>query len=135
MHARHRLIIESHIVDLARFVGVDSNPMHLSTASDLFLANDGNIVLGLTRDRARTAADARAKIDNHSPGIAAVLELGGFVERLVSFGFFFRPRDTLWVGDKLRERSGPQKVAPFQFMMSLRRGEGMFLAGFADGQP
>src|SRR5919204_1381378 len=97
--------------------------MHLAAARDLLFADDGNIVLGLTRNRARAAPDACPKVDNHPPGVAAVLEFIRLIECLVAFRFFFRSRDAFRIGYELSEGSGSQKIAAFHLAVPLRRGE------------
>ena len=81
-------MIEMWIIDLAGLIRVDSDPMHIAPKRDLLFADDGDVVLRLTRNCARAAADARAKIDDHSPCIPAVLVFVGIVECVIASWFF-----------------------------------------------
>src|SRR5438477_5464652 len=134
MHAWHRLMLEPRIVDLAGFVGVDPNPMHLPPARHLIFANHRNVVFSLTRNRARAATNTAAKIDNHAPRVAAIFEFIWVVKRLVMGGLFFFSRDSFWIGDEFRERTASQKIASFHGVMMLRRCERMFGASSANRQ-
>ena len=56
-------------------VTVDAQPEHLAAAPDLFLADDGDVVLGRAGHRARVAAGARVEIDRHPPLVALAVVL------------------------------------------------------------
>ena len=52
---------------IAFIITIDAQPLHLTLVDHLLLANDGNVVLGLTCDDTRVATDARVQIDAHRP--------------------------------------------------------------------
>src|SRR5437762_6781074 len=112
------LMIEPRIIDLAGFVCIDADPMHLAAACNLLLADYGNVVFRLAGNRACAATDAGAKIDNHSPCVSAVLKLIRIVERFVRWRFFFRSSDASRIGNKLSQRPAAQKVAAFHRVMT-----------------
>ena len=72
--AGHWLKISLRICLSAFVVGIDSKPVHLAAARDLFLPYYRYVVFGDARDDAGTAADARVQINRHAPGVAVVLE-------------------------------------------------------------
>src|SRR4029077_5299557 len=54
---------------------IDAQPVHLAAASDLLLADDRDVVLGLAGDDAGAAAGTRRQVDGHAPLVARVLPL------------------------------------------------------------
>src|SRR5215217_6535571 len=109
--------------------------MHLASTRDLFLAYNWDVVLRLAGNRARAAANARAKIYYHSPRIGAVLVFVGIVKCLIASWFFSLTRNSFGIGEKLRECAGAQEIAPLHRVMLLGRGERMFFARFPNRQP
>jgi len=82
LHARDGL--EGHLRRVrvvADVVAVDADPVHLATAEDLLLADEGDVVLGDAGHDARVAAGACVQIDGHAPLVALVLD--GVPERSV----------------------------------------------------
>ena len=69
LHARHRLVEDFRVVDVAAVVAVDAQPVHLALAHHFFLADDGDVVLRLAGDHAAVAAGADARVDDHRPGV------------------------------------------------------------------
>ena len=135
MHARHGLMFKPRVVDLAGRISIHANPVHLARKTcDLLLTNHGNVVLGLTSNRARAAADAPAKIDNHSPRVSAVFKFFRIVKRFLVCGSVFRSRDLFWIGNEFRQSAAAKKIAAFHVVMMLRGGERMFLARLANRQ-
>src|ERR1039458_7244092 len=76
LHARDGLIIDLGIGDFALVVTVDAQPVHGAAAANLVLADDGDVVFGLTRHHARATARAGSEIDGHAPRVTLVLPLG-----------------------------------------------------------
>src|SRR5690606_39915819 len=73
--AEHGLERDAGFVCRSEEVAVDAQPVHLPALPHALLADDRAVVLRLTRDDARVAADARAQVDRHRPLVAlAVLE-------------------------------------------------------------
>jgi hypothetical protein len=74
--ASHRLHCDLGIVlVVSDEVPVDAKPMHLAPPFDLELADDGDVVLGLTCNDARVAARACAEVDHHAPLVALAVVL------------------------------------------------------------
>ena len=77
VHARHRL----HAVRIrlrcsaTLEVPVNTNPVHLATASHLILTNDRNVVLCLACHHAGTATSARCKVNGHRPAILGAIKV------------------------------------------------------------
>src|SRR5690606_26654143 len=65
--AEHRLMHDARALVLAEEVGVDAQPVHFPSAQHALFADDGHVVLGLTRDDTRAAAGANGGIDGHRP--------------------------------------------------------------------
>src|SRR5262249_23485194 len=63
LHARNGLEIGLRIRDRTTVIGVDPDPMHLTSAQHLVLADDRDVVLGLTADDAGVATDAGIDVD------------------------------------------------------------------------
>src|SRR5205814_1822934 len=81
LHARHRLEIGFGTTGRAAVIRVDPDPVHLAPAQHLILADHRDVVLRLTADDARVAADAGVHVDRHAPLVPLVLELGVVIER------------------------------------------------------
>ena len=78
---------ESGGLDLAvGVVAVQTDPVHLTTAQDLILADDRDVVLGLAGDNASVAADAGVQVDRHAP-LVNTAEFLVIVERLTTRDF------------------------------------------------
>ena len=77
VHAGHRL----HAIRLglrcgaALEVTVNTNPVHLATASHLILTDDRNVVLCLACHDAGTATSARGKVNGHCPAILGSIKV------------------------------------------------------------
>ena len=77
VHARHRL----HAVRIrlrcstTLEVTVNTNPVHLATASHLVLTDDWNVVLCLACHHAGTATSARCKVNGHRPAILGAIKV------------------------------------------------------------
>ncbi len=89
--ARHRLEVGFGIVAVALVVGVNAQPVHVPAEDGLFLADHGDVVLGLAGDDAIVAAHAGIHVHRHAPGvrlgrIGVGLVQSQFLRRL----FFFR---------------------------------------------
>ena len=125
---------EAEIVGLAGKISIDPDPMHLASARDLSFADNWNVVFCLTGNRACAASDARAKIDNHSPGITPVLVFVGIVKRFVAGRLFPRFCNSFRVSKKVRQCSGAREIAAVHRVMLLRAGKQMFSADFANSQ-
>ena len=97
LHAQHRLEVAYRRIDIAFIVAIDAQPLHLALAQHLLLADDRNVVFGLTGDNARVAADARIQIHAHGPG-RRPLRLPA-----VEMGLFFAGAEKVWI----LERIGP----------------------------
>src|SRR5207253_5157043 len=76
MHARHGLKERSLGFHFVAFeVSIDANPVHRASTRDLFLADDRNVVLGLTSNHASVTANATVQVDRHAPRVAVALVL------------------------------------------------------------
>src|SRR2546427_9934655 len=58
----------------------DADPVHPPPVRGLSPADDGDVVLGLARDHARLAADARVDVDRHAPAVPGVPLVGVHAE-------------------------------------------------------
>ena len=72
LDASNRLMYETRVLLPAREITVDPDPVHLTTACDLILADDRDVVLALAGDRAGITSNACVQIDRHSPLILSV---------------------------------------------------------------
>src|SRR6185437_433483 len=64
---------ESALRQLVRgMVAIDADPVHLSPMLYFVAADDGNVVLRLTRNRAGATADTGVEIDRHAPRIRRI---------------------------------------------------------------
>src|SRR5437016_2884837 len=96
--------------------------MHLPSASHLIFADDGNIVLGLTGNRADPTADAGIEIDRHSPRVSVVGDLR--IKRLLLLWRRLRRfRGSARFFSKIGERSDAHQFAAFHIPMMLGRDE------------
>ena len=137
MHARHGLEIRPLGFRFVAFeVSIDANPVHRAPARDLFLADNRNVVLGLTSNHARVAADATVQVDRHAPRVAValilVIEIGIEREFAVLFGLLcalFTQRVFLF--QEFIDRSFAQDVAIQHVELKLRRRDGVALIRFA----
>ena len=68
----HGLVEVGGLVDVTLVVVVDPDPVHLAADGDLTLADDGDVVLRLAGNHAGVAADARAQINRHTPGVPEI---------------------------------------------------------------
>src|SRR5581483_678995 len=75
LHARHGLVVDLGIRDVAAVVAIDADPVHLALAPHFVLADDRDVVLRLAGDHAAVAAGADRRVDDHAPGVALVLVL------------------------------------------------------------
>src|SRR4030095_17251761 len=66
-----RLLLDPRILDCAREVAIDPDPLHLAAVQHLALAHDRDVVLRLTGDDTGVAAMTRAEIDGEPPGVLA----------------------------------------------------------------
>src|ERR1035441_775222 len=57
----------------ASIIAVYAQPMHLTAAAHLILADDGNVVLALAGQHARGTADTGIEVNGHSPLMHSVL--------------------------------------------------------------
>lgn len=76
MHANHRLNVCLWVIQISLVVTVYPNPMHLSSPFNLFLPDNRDVILRLTRYHAGIASRALVEVNRHAPGIAIVLVLG-----------------------------------------------------------
>jgi len=112
-------------------IAVDADPVHCAAALDLFLADHGDVVLGLTSGDACAAADARRQIDVEAPRIALVFETRVEPLRLL--------RRLAHLGGKLRifferrERAGANQRAALHVVRVLRGDEREFAAFLGEG--
>jgi hypothetical protein len=70
------LEVGSRVVEAAFEVAVNAQPMHLPTVHHLFLTDNRDVILGVTRDYTRATADTGTQINRHAPGITFVLVFG-----------------------------------------------------------
>src|SRR6185312_14957832 len=85
-HARHRLAQHRRSLGIAFVIMIHANPVHFAAAVHLILADHGDVVFGLARDRARLAANAGIEIDAHTPRVFAFWVIG--IERWWLFAIF-----------------------------------------------
>src|SRR5689334_18073318 len=99
-------------------IAINPDPVHLAVHRDLFLPDNRNIVLGLARDRANTAADAGPEINRHAPGMALinVIPVEGVVCRRWRLG---RARDAGLVALEFGESPDADLLAPVHLPMFL----------------
>jgi hypothetical protein len=81
LHARHRLEVDAGIRRIAFIVRINADPLHLTAALHLLLADHGDIVLRLAGHRTSLAANTGIQVNRHAPGILLVevflgLEIG-----------------------------------------------------------
>ena len=84
-------------------VAVEANPVHLTATKHLILADDRNVVLGLTGHDTGVAADAGVEVDRHTPLVVAV-EFRRLVERATArqrLRAFLTQLDALFAGEFL----------------------------------
>src|ERR1041384_3250117 len=129
MHARHRLVKSLGIIRLAFVIAIDAEPMHLAPARHFGLADDRTSVFRLAGDHAGVAADARAGVDRHAPGVAFVLEAG--IERLRRMLLLARKVRALTI---FLERRRAHEIASFHVVMVLHARESVFPAALAHDQ-
>src|ERR1019366_625572 len=75
VHTRYRLAEHARVCGITVKVLIDSYPVHLSPPGDLILPDRRYVVFGLARRDAGVAAEARAKVDRHAPGVLPRLPL------------------------------------------------------------
>jgi len=140
-----RVVGQRAVLALGRIIGgevaIVADPVHLATAQDLELADDGNVVFRLTGDHARTATDAGVEVDDHAPCgtiglIIGRVELRIDVTRLVMLiTFVVAVRrvgvdadflDEGRIAVELIERGFADETAAFHRVVLLRDGEGIF---------
>ena len=118
------------VVDVfAAKICVNAHPLHHAPAPDLFFADDRDVIFRLTGEDAGIAADARIKVNRHSPFVAVVFKRR--IHRSVVFvvlAFFARFDFRL----QIINLENAQQVAPFHIEMSLSRRDGHLFAGFRD---
>ena len=59
---------------LARVVAVHANPVHFTTHGDLLLADDRDVVLGLTGNGTGGATHTRSEVDGHAPLMKRIVD-------------------------------------------------------------
>src|SRR6185312_7415672 len=72
LHTGDRLRHRFGVFNGAGVVAVDADPVHVAAHLHLFLADDGDVVFGLTSDGAGVATDAGGKVDGHAPLVALI---------------------------------------------------------------
>src|SRR5207244_259781 len=120
LHARHRLVIDLGVLPTASVVAIDAQPVHLALAVHFLLADDGDVVLRLTRHHAAVAAGADRGVDDHRPGVALVLE--GGVHRLRAALVLARVLPERLAVDDAAVAAG---VAEVEALVLLRAGDGV----------
>src|SRR5581483_3218278 len=78
LHARDRFKEGLGVLAIPLVVGVHAEPVHVTSAIGLLLADYRDIVLRLASDNAVVASHACVQVDRHAPGewLLAVLETG-----------------------------------------------------------
>ena len=82
----HHLRIVCKLIPMFRRtaeIPINSQPLHLATATNLFLTDDRNIIFALASHDAGVAADARIEIDGHSPLVNIAFQRGIRVVRML----------------------------------------------------
>ena len=121
--AGERLVNHLWILDIVTSeVAIDADPVHLPTVGEFILADDGDVVLRLTRHDTGTTSGADVEVDRHRPALPAILVFGpGALEIGVVRASFFDLR--LYLGG-IRVETGihdPNKLADFPlFLIELQ---------------
>jgi hypothetical protein len=133
LHARNRLVHGLHglgPIDVSREVVIDADPVHLAIAIDLFLADDGDVVLRHARDDAGPAAGAGRQIDRHAPLLTLVFEVG--IERQRAGERVPHVVDDRWIFRVLRQRRHARGMTSLHRVVILRGREQIAIAGPRD---
>ena len=67
VHAHDRLPHDVRILIISRVVPVNSDPVHFAVSSDLFFADDRDVVFSLASGNAGVTSDADVHVDGHAP--------------------------------------------------------------------
>src|SRR5262249_33773547 len=109
------------IVQPARVIPIDADPVQLAPDDHLLLADDGNVVLGLAGNRACVTPRARAQIDRHAPSVAFILAWR--VHRKRWGCLLTHLLHKIWIVTIFLQRSSTNRIAPFHAVMMLRASE------------
>ena len=69
LHTRHWLEVRLGVIQVARKIMINADPVHLAAASHFELSHNGNVILCLAGDHASAAPDTRIQVNGHAPGI------------------------------------------------------------------